>query len=117
MDFLQGRANPEQLRLQQIEEEEKKRKEQEKKLEDLFYNSSAKQEEYLRSFDKKEKELRGLKDLKTREKENYSEFIKDHYGFTPDNKKKKVLAGVLEGVGGLASSVIPGLCNSIASSI
>lgn len=109
MDFLQGRANPEQLRLQQIEEEEKKRKEQEKKLEDLFYNSSAKQEEYLRSFDKKEKELRGLKDLKTREKENYSEFIKDHYGFTPDNKKKKVLAGVLEGVGGLASSVIPGL--------
>ena len=30
MDFLQGRANPEQLRLQQIEEEEKKEKSKKK---------------------------------------------------------------------------------------
>lgn len=107
-DFLKGTSSPEQARLSLLEEERKKQEEEEREDKEKRKKFEARQEEFLNSLRDRETQLKNITNVKDREKQNYQEFVKSHYGFTPDTKKEKVLAGILEGIGGIAGAIIPG---------
>ncbi len=102
-------TNEEKRRKKELEEKQSRELQRALELEEHETKMRKFQTDYLTKSSQREEQLRALPNAKTREKTEYSDFIKSHYGFTPDNKKKKVLAGILEGVGGIASSLIPGL--------
>lgn len=104
-DFLEGQANrPEEMRLAQIAREEEERKKREKELEDLFYKNTKRQEDFLKSNQLREEELRNLPNTKARLGQETDDLWKERFGFSPVGKKgvggffQKLGAGLLEGV-------------------